>query len=112
MKKEIYSMHAEICKIFSNPTRLELLNLLRDGELTVSVLVKRANLSQANVSQHLGIMKSKGILQSRRAGASTYYKIVNPKVVKAFDLMRQVLNEMQKPNIGGKNETWNRNKHR
>jgi ArsR family transcriptional regulator len=93
MKREIYSRHAEICKTFSNATRLELLNLLRDSELTVSQLVKKTGLGQANVSQHLAIMKSKGILTSRREGANTFYKIANPKIVKAFDIIREVLNE-------------------
>ena len=92
MKRELYLMHAEICKTFSNATRLEILNLLRNGELTVSDLVKKTGASQVNVSQHLSIMKGKGILISRREGANIYYRIANPKIVKAFDIIREVLN--------------------
>jgi ArsR family transcriptional regulator len=90
---EIYELHAEMCKVFSNPIRLEILNLLRDKELSVSQLIERTKLSQANISQHLAIMKSKGIVTSRRDGKNVYYKITRPKIIKAFDIIREVLAE-------------------
>jgi len=96
MDKELYKLHAEICKTLSNPTRLEILNLLRDKELSVSNLINKTKLSQANISQHLSIMKAKGIVDSRREGNQIYYKIVNKKIVKAFDIMREVLSEKLK----------------
>ena len=91
--KELYRLHAEICRIFSNPTRLEILNLLRDKEMSVTELIKKTKLSQANVSQHLAIMKSKGIVESNRKSKNTYYKLTNPKIIKAFDIIREVLSE-------------------
>ena len=96
MDKELYKLHAEICKTLSNPTRLEILNLLRDKELSVSNLINKTKLSQANISQHLSIMKAKGIVDSRREGNQIYYKIVNKKIVKAFDIMREVMSEKLK----------------
>src|SRR3989344_4038291 len=91
--KELYEIHAEICKVFSNPTRLEILNLLRDKELSVTELIERTKLNQANISQHLSIMKSKGIVTSNRKGKNIYYKLTNPKTIKAFDIIRDVLGE-------------------
>ncbi|MBI4144231.1 winged helix-turn-helix transcriptional regulator [Candidatus Woesearchaeota archaeon] len=91
--KELYEIHAELCKVFSNPTRLEILNLLRDKEMSVTELIKKTELSQANVSQHLSIMKSKGIVISNRKGKNIYYKLTNPKIIKAFDIIREVLSE-------------------
>src|SRR3989338_8491516 len=91
--KELYEIHAEICKVFSNPTRLEILNLLRDGEMSVTELIKKTNLSQANISQHLSIMKSKSIVISDRKGKNIYYRLTNPKIIKAFDIIREVLSE-------------------
>lgn len=88
-------MHAEICKTFSNPTRLELLNLLRNGELSVSDLVNKTGLTQTNVSQHLAIMRSKGVVIAKRKGPNTYYRIAKPKIIKAFDIIREVLSEGQ-----------------
>ena len=70
--KELYKIHAELCKVFSNSTRLEILNLLRDDEMSVSELTTKTRLSQANISQHLSIMKSKGIVASNRKGKNIY----------------------------------------
>lgn len=91
MNKEVYHLHAEMCKTFSNSTRLEILHLLREGELTVSDLIKKTGLSQANVSQHLSIMKNRGILQSRRKGLHICYQLANPKIIEAFDIIREIL---------------------
>lgn len=96
--KKLYEIHAEMCKVFSNPTRLEILNLLRDRELSVTELVEKTKLSQVNVSQHLSIMKSKGIVTSKRKGKNIYYKLTNPKIIRAFDIMREVLAERLKKN--------------
>ena len=96
--KELYELHAEICKIFSNSTRLEILNLLRDKEMSVTELIEKTKLSQANISQHLSIMKSKGIVASNRKGKNIYYKLTTPKITKAFDIIREVLSEKLKKN--------------
>ena len=90
---DLYRLHAEMCKVFSNSTRLEILNLLRDGELSVTELINKTGLSQANISQHLAIMKSKGIVASRRRGKNIYYTLENPKIIKAFDIIKEVLSE-------------------
>mgnify|MGYP001618422677 CR=1 FL=1 len=93
---KIYELHAEMCKVFSNPTRLEILNLLRDKEMSVTELIQKTNLSQANISQHLAIMKYKGIVTSRRNGKNIYYKLTNPKIITAFDIIREVLSQRLK----------------
>ena len=96
--KELYEIHAEMCKVFSNSTRLKILNLLRDKELSVTELIKKTKLSQANISQHLSIMKSKGIVVSNRKGKNIYYNLTNPKIIKAFDIISDVLAEKLKKN--------------
>ena len=93
MKRDVYAMHAEMCKTFSNPIRLEILDLLGDGELTVSQLVEKTRLGQANVSQHLAVMKNAGAVVAERRGSNIYYKIASPKVMKAFDIIREVVGE-------------------
>ena len=82
-----------MCKVFTNSKRLEILNLLRGKEMSVTDLTKRTKLSQVNVSQHLSIMKSKGFVASKRRGKNIYYSITNPKIIKAFDIIREVLAE-------------------
>ena len=96
--KELYKIHAELCKVFSNPTRLEILNLLRDKELSVTELIEKTKLSQANISQHLSIMKSRGMVTSDREGKNIYYRLTNPKIIKAFDIIRDILAEKLKKN--------------
>ncbi|MDO8460505.1 MAG: metalloregulator ArsR/SmtB family transcription factor [Nanoarchaeota archaeon] len=91
--KELYKIHAEMCKVFSNPIRLEILNLLRDKEMSVTEIIEKTKLTQANISQHLSIMKSKGIVLSNRNGKNIYYKLSNTKIIKAFDIIRDVLSE-------------------
>lgn len=96
--RELYKIHAEMCKVFSNPTRLEILNLLRDREMSVTELIEKTRLSQANISQHLSIMKARGIVASNRKGKNICYGLTNPKIIKAFDIIREVLVEGLKKN--------------
>ncbi len=96
--KEIYELHAEMCKVFSNSTRLEILDLLRNTGKSVTELIEKTKLSQGNISQHLSIMKSKGIVTPTRKGKNIYYKLTNPKIIKAFDIIKEVLTERLKEN--------------
>jgi len=92
-ENKIYELHAEICKILANPKRLQILNLLRNKEMSVNELASLLEIREANVSQHLTVMRQKGILVARREGVNIYYRIANPKVIKACDIMREVLLE-------------------
>ncbi len=91
--KSIFEMQAEICKTLTNPKRIEILNVLKNEERTVSQLVAALGASKANVSQHLAVMRHKGILTTRREGVNIYYRVVNPKVIDACALMKEVLFE-------------------
>jgi ArsR family transcriptional regulator len=90
-KQKIYEVHANICKVFTNPRRLEIIDLLRENERTVNELVKLMNLPQSSVSQHLAVMREKGILEAKRHGSSVTYRISDERILKACDLMREVL---------------------
>lgn len=87
----LFQRHAELCQTLASPVRLEILSLLRDGERRVSELASQMGLNQANVSQHLTVLRSKGIVIARRKGTNFYYRIANPKIIKACDLIREVL---------------------
>ncbi len=91
--RQLYSLHASICQTLSNPKRLEIIDLLRDGEKSVTGLAASLEISQANLSQHLAVMRQKGIVATRREGLNIYYRLSNPKITQACDLMRQVLLE-------------------
>ena len=93
MEDQIYSYHAEMCKVFSHPKRLELINTLRDKEMSVGELGERLGLAKANLSQHLAMMRERHILFSRKEGNVVYYRIANPRLLQAFDLLREILFE-------------------
>ncbi len=91
--EKIYELHADVCKIFSNAKRLEIINALKEKEMSASELIERIGLSKANLSQHMGVLKSKGVILTRREGINVYYQIANPKIIQACNLMREVLME-------------------
>ncbi len=93
MDKQILQRHADLCQTLANPVRLEILSLLREGEKRVNQLAELAELNQANISQHLSLMRSKGLVVARREGTNIYYRIANPKIIRACDLIREVLTE-------------------
>ena len=91
--RQIYKLHASICHTLANPKRLEIIDKLRTHELSVTQLAAALEISQANLSQHLALMRQRGIVTTRREELNVFYKLGNPKIVKACDLMRQVLLE-------------------
>ena len=94
MKKEnFYNLHAEMCKTISNPRRQAILDNIRDGEMTVSDLIKKTGISQANLSQHLAILRSKGVVKTRRNGNNVHYSLSNLKIIEAYDLISEVLED-------------------
>ncbi len=98
---EIFELHADVCRTLSNPKRLRILNALRDGEMPVSqILAKMGRIGKANLSQHLAVMRQKGVVATRREGNLIYYRLSSPKIIQACDLMREVLFEQ----LAGKGE--------
>lgn len=91
--KRIFQLHAEICKTFSNPIRLELLSQLRDGRKSVNQLAALTGIRQATVSQNLSVLKQRGVVLSQREGINVYYEVASPKITLACNLMREVLME-------------------
>jgi ArsR family transcriptional regulator len=91
--RRIYELHAELCKTLSNPIRLEILSLLRDGEKSVSELASLTTIRQATISQHLAVLRQRGVVSTRKEGANIFYKIANPKIIEACDIIREVLFE-------------------
>ena len=93
MNNDLFVLHAELCKALSDPKRLEILYLLGKGEKSVSELLAETNLRQANLSQHLAVLRQKQVVKSRRVGKNIFYSISFPKMVKACNLIRVVLLE-------------------
>ncbi len=87
----LYERQARICQALADPTRLKLLDLLRQGEHAVGELAKGLETSYPNISRHLGIMRDAGIVASRKEGTNVFYRLAYPEIAEACDLVRRVL---------------------
>jgi ArsR family transcriptional regulator len=93
IRNELYQLHASVCKGLADPKRLLILNALRDGERSVTDLVDELDIPQANVSQHLAVLRDRGLVSGRRDGQWVYYSLTSKKIVEAMDLLREVMSE-------------------
>jgi DNA-binding transcriptional ArsR family regulator len=87
MSPELLQLVAGRFKVLAEPARLEILNALRNGEMTVSELVDETGLGQANVSKHLQLLLAHGFLSRRKDGLYSYYALADRDVFKLCDLM-------------------------
>ena len=87
----VYEREARICKAFAPPGRLQVLDLLGQGEQGVSELQGALGISKTSMSQHLAILKSAGVLTTRREGKQIYCSLAMPEVKQACQLIRRVL---------------------
>lgn len=90
---DLFELHADICKTLASPARLKIIDALREGELSVGEIGETIGARKANVSQHLAVMRGRGIIEGRRCGTNVYYRLASPKVVQACELMRELLLE-------------------
>lgn len=88
---EIYERQARICKAFAHPGRLQILDLLGHGERGVSELQEALGISKTSMSQHLSILRSAGVMSTRREGKQIYCSLAMPEVKQACQLIRKVL---------------------
>lgn len=93
MKKSFiyYEYHADVCATFSHPKRLLIIDTLRDREMNVTEIGRLTGISKSNLSQHLGFLKDKGIVKTRKKGTQVFYRIAHPNILKAFDLMSEFI---------------------
>lgn len=88
---EITILQAEILKVLASPRRLEILHRLDNGPCEVGRLATELGASQPNVSQHLAVMRAAGIVEAERDGREVRYRLTDPDVIHACDVMRSVL---------------------
>lgn len=93
VRTELYALHASVCKGLADPKRLLIITTLRESERSVSDICDLLDLPQANVSQHLAILRDKGLVKARRDGQFVYYSLTSVKVIQAIDLLREVMAE-------------------
>lgn len=91
----VFHLQAKLCQVLGHAARLRIVNLLKDGALPVHAIVEVVNLTQPTVSRHLAILRSNGVLETRRKGSEIFYAITNAKIIGVCDLMREVLMEQE-----------------
>jgi DNA-binding transcriptional ArsR family regulator len=91
--EEVYQLHAELCQALADPKRILILYALAEQPQTVGELGERLDIRQSNVSQHLAVLRDRGLVATERNGTSVRYSIKYPGVVAALDLLRGVLKE-------------------
>src|ERR1051325_10119233 len=89
-KDELYGQFARIGKALSNPHRLELVDLLAQGERTVEDLATEANLPIANASQHLQVLRAAQLVEIRRDGLYAYYRLSDKRVFRLWQALRDL----------------------
>jgi ArsR family transcriptional regulator len=87
----IFERQAQICKAFANPMRLKIIDMLTRGECRFSEIQGEIDVSKANLSQHLTILKTAGIVHVRRDGKEVICSLAMPEVKNACNIIRDVL---------------------
>lgn len=89
-KNKVYQQLAEIVKAMSNPHRLEILELLAQGDFSVAEIAEEARISGANASQHLQVLKKAQLVDTRRDGNHVFYRLAGQSVYKAWKALRDL----------------------
>lgn len=89
--QQIFRMQCEICKALAHPLRLALVDKLKNGEAAAADLIADLDISKANLSKHMALLKRGGIVESRREGRQVFYRLVDPEIHEACAIMRSIL---------------------
>jgi DNA-binding transcriptional ArsR family regulator len=90
------AIQAKLFRGFSDPSRLSILDVLHDGALTVSEIVRATGLSQPNVSNHLGCLRDCGLVSARQQGRFVYYELRDQRVGQLLNLADDLLADVAK----------------
>ncbi len=91
MTNSIRAYKASIFQALAHPTRIAIVEMLRNGELSAGVIQERLGLEQANLSQHLAVLRSRQIVSNRKEGNQVFYSLRNPVLIEVLDIMRRYL---------------------
>jgi DNA-binding transcriptional ArsR family regulator len=89
MQESLRQFKASIFQALSHPTRIAIVEQLREGELSAGEIVERIGLEQANASQHFAVLRAKHIVTSRKEGNQVFYAVRDPLLIEVLDIMRR-----------------------
>jgi ArsR family transcriptional regulator len=82
---------AEFFRVLGHPVRVRIVELLRDGERSVGELQAHLNLDSSGTSQHLGVLRRQGVLETRKEGTSVFYRVRDPRTFQLLESGRQIV---------------------
>ena len=86
-----FGLHAELCKVLTDPKRLLLIDALRHADRSVGELAEEIGVSLPNASQHLSVLRHAGLVAARREGTTVYYRLVEPRIADACDIVHRIV---------------------
>jgi ArsR family transcriptional regulator len=89
MTQEVRQFKAEIFQALAHPTRIAIVELLRNGELSAGQLIEQLGLEQANASQHLAVLRSKQIVVNRKEGNQVFYSLRDKALIEVLDILKR-----------------------
>ena len=93
MYQKLFELQEDALKVVANQKRLEIIQLLNNRELSVNEMVAMLGIRQANLSQHLSLLREAKIVTPRRDGVTIHYSLTNPKVARACSLIKEFLKD-------------------
>ena len=99
---EQFALHAELCKILTDPKRLHLINALRDEERSVGELAAKLGMSLPNTSQHLALLRRAGLVSTRREATTVFYRLSEPRIAEACDIVHAIVTDRLSPLRGAR----------
>ena len=88
---EHYRLHADVCRVLTDPKRLMLLSALRVSERSVGELAATIGVALPNASQHLAVLRAAGLVEGRRVGTTVVYRLAEPAITDACDIISTIV---------------------
>ena len=89
MTNDLRRFKAEIFQALAHPTRIAIVELLRNGEMSAGALIEQLGLEQANASQHFAVLRSKQIVVNRKEGNQVFYSLRDPVLIEVLDVLKR-----------------------
>jgi DNA-binding transcriptional ArsR family regulator len=85
----LHTFKAQLFQALAHPTRIAIVEALRAGEVSAGILLTQLNIEQANLSQHLAVLRAKQVVVSRKSGNQVYYALRDPVLIEVLDLLKR-----------------------
>lgn len=89
LQSELRRFKAHVFQVLAHPTRIHIIECMRDGELPVGAIIERIGVEPANASQHLAVLRAKALVSTRKEGNQVFYSLRDPLLTEVLDAMKK-----------------------